>query len=112
MHENGAIFGNVNDVMFKYRILDDSLSKVNGVELAKDTQNMLNDFLKKNKNELIKILENLPKQLNNEEKALVVRLVFKLFIKTFNIRTLRYLKTINKKIIICSIFIRNSEYLK
>jgi len=103
MYDNNAKFGNVDDVLFKYRVLDNSLSKVNSDSLAKDTRNMLNEFFNKNKNELIEKLENLPQQLNDEEKSLVVRVVFKLFVKTFNLSVLKYLKTINKKIIICSI---------
>ena len=103
MYEKGAIFGNVNDILFRYRILDNSLSKVNSIGLAKDTKNMLNDFLKNNKNNLIKILENLPKQSNDEEKALIVRIIFKLFIRTFNFSILKYMKTIDKKIVICSV---------
>lgn len=103
MYKNGANFGNVNDILFKYRVLDNSLSKVNSLGLAKDTKNMLNHFFKNNKKDLIVIIENLPQQLNNEEKALVVRTIFKLFIKTFNFSVFKYVKTINKKIIVCSI---------
>jgi len=103
MYEKDAKFGNVNDILFRYRILDNSLSKVNSIGLAKDTKKMLNDFLKNNKNNLIKILENLPKQSNDEEKALIVRIIFKLFIRTFNFSILKYMKTIDKKIVICSV---------
>lgn len=103
MYKKGAKFGNVNDILFKYRLLDNSLSKVNSVGLAKDTKNMLNDFLQYNKSDLIKIFENLSQQLNDEEKSLIVRFVFKLVIKTLNFSALKYLKQINNKIVVCSI---------
>ena len=103
MYEKGAKFGNVNDILFRYRILDNSLSKVNSIGLVKDTKKMLDNFFKNNKSKLIETLENLPKQLNDEEKALVVRTGFKLLIKNFNFSVLKYIKSINKKTVICSV---------
>jgi glycosyltransferase involved in cell wall biosynthesis len=103
MYEKGVKFGNVNDILFRYRIINNSLSKLNNKGILKDTKNMLNDFFAKNKINLIKTLENLPQNLNNEEKDLIVRTVFKLIIKDFNLKSLKYIRTINKKIIICTI---------
>jgi len=103
MYEKGAKFGNVNEIILKYRILEESLSRITNVELAKDTKNMLNIFYKNNKTELMKVIQNLPEKLNDEEKSLLVRFVFKLVFKTFSMSSLKYLKRIPKKIIICSI---------
>lgn len=103
MYEKGAKFGNVNDILFRYRILDNSLSKVNSIGLAKDTKNMSDNFFKNNKNELIKVLKSLPENLNDEENGLIVRVIFKLLIKSLNFSVLKYLKNINKKIVTCTI---------
>ena len=84
MMEKGAIFGNVNSILFKYRIIKTSLSKTNKVFLYKDTINMLNSFYKSNKTKIVKILDPPPKRLNDEEKSIVVRTVYNLFIHTFN----------------------------
>lgn len=103
MYEKGAKFGNVNEILFKYRILKNSLSKVNNTAIVKDTQNMLNKFLEQNKKDILGMIENLPKNLNNEEKSLLVRVIYKLLIKKFYFSTLKYLKKIDKKIIVCSV---------
>ena len=103
MYEKDAKFGNVNDILFRYRIVNNSLSKINNKGIIKDTKSMLNIFLSNNRSDLINILENLPQNLNNEEKSLVVRTVYKLFIKNFNFKSLKYIKDINKKILICTI---------
>jgi len=103
MYEKGALFGNLNEILFKYRILNNSLSKVNSISLAKDTKSMLNNFLECNKNKLIRILNNLPKDLNTEENALIVRTIYKLCTKKLSFTELKYLKCIDKKTIICTI---------
>ncbi|WP_152184252.1 glycosyltransferase family 2 protein [Sulfurimonas indica] len=103
MYEHGAKFGNVNDILLRYRILDNSLSKVNSVGLARDTKKMLNTFLKKNKDKLFNILENLPQGLNSEEKALVVRTVYKLLVKNCNLSSIRFLKLIDNKTVVCTV---------
>ncbi|MBT5492612.1 glycosyltransferase [bacterium] len=102
MYEKGAKFGNVNDILFKYRVLDNSLSKVNRVALAKDTREMLNNYLRNNKKNLVNLLETLPEKLNSEEESLIVRLVYKLFVKSFNYTILKYIKKFDKKIIVCT----------
>ena len=109
MFKEGAVFGNVNDVLFKYRVIAQSLSKINNVDIKKETKLMLNEFTNNNKTELMRIIHNLPKNLNAEENELVVRTVFNIFIKTFNFKVLKYLKKISKKTIVCTIL---SELVK
>jgi len=103
MYEKGAIFGNVNDIIFKYRVLESSLSRVNNNGIVKDTKAMLSNFLINNKNALINIVDKIPKQLNDEELSLLVRTNFKLFRKTLSFKYLKNLKSINKKILVCTI---------
>ena len=106
LFKESAVFGNIDDVILKYRVINSSLSKVNSISLSKDTKNLLKVFFIKNKDNLVNILNTLPQNLqnlNDEEKALVVRFVFKLFMHTFDFRVFKYLKNINKKIIICTV---------
>ncbi len=103
MYEKGAKFGNVNDVLFKYRVLETSLSKIKHKGIIKDTKKMVDIFFNNHKAGLVTYLETLSDKLNDEEKSLIVRLVFKLLVKNFNVSSLKYLKNINKKIIVCSI---------
>ena len=81
MFKEGAVFGNVNDVLFKYRVIAQSLSKINNVDIKKETKLMLNEFTNNNKTELMRIIHNLPKNLNAEENELVVRTVLIFLLK-------------------------------
>lgn len=103
MYQKGAKFGNVNEILFYYRVLNTSLSKLNNKGILKDTKKMTDKFFKQNKKELITAMKSFSRVLNDEEKSLLVRFVFRLFLKTFNFSSLKYIKHINKKIIICSI---------
>lgn len=103
MYEKDARFGNVNDIIFRYRILDSSLSRVNNSGIIKDTKNMLNNFLINNKNDLINILDKIPKKLNDEELSLIVRSNFKLFKNTLNFKYFKNIKKIKKKIVVCTV---------
>jgi glycosyltransferase involved in cell wall biosynthesis len=103
MYEQGAKFGNVNEVLFKYRVVENSLSKVNCRALADETKKIFSSFLNNNKKELFRIVKNLPIQLNSEEKGLVVRYIYKMLFKTFNISLIKYLKPISKKIVVYNI---------
>lgn len=103
MYEKGAKFGNVNDILFKYRILEDSLSKINLEGLLKDSISMKKEFIENNKDDIYKHLNCLPSTLNEEEQALIVRIVFQLFLKEINLKGIKYLKSIENKIIICTI---------
>jgi glycosyltransferase involved in cell wall biosynthesis len=103
MIKMGAKFSNVNSILFKYRIINDSLSKVNKIGLAKDTKKMQHKFFENNKNILVNILENIPQNLNDEEKSIVVRTVFNLFIHYFNIKLFKHIMNINIKIVVRTI---------
>lgn len=100
MFENNAKFGNVDDVIFHYRVLEDSLSRVNRSELKEDTKQMMKSFLKKYKDRLLRVVENLPNNLNDEEKSLLVRFVWRYFKHSIDFKVFKLLKDINKKIVV------------
>lgn len=52
MHTEGAKFGNVDDVLFRYRIHSTSLSNKNRANLIKDTRKMTRDYYLNNKIDL------------------------------------------------------------
>ncbi|MDC0236199.1 glycosyltransferase [Candidatus Pelagibacter sp.] len=99
MYNKGAKFGNVDDILHKYRDLKNSLSKIKNKEVIKDTKKLVNEFFEKEKKNLEKILEIKKIALNTEEQILLVKLVFKNFFKTLNFNFLKHLKNINIKAI-------------
>ena len=103
MHGHGAIFGNVDDIVLKYRILEDSLSRVNKKALAKDTKDIFGFFYKKNYLKSVNLINKLPILLNSEESSLIVRFLYVSLIKNMNILNLRHLKRVKSKIIIYSV---------
>jgi len=105
MYIKGAKFGNVNDILFKYRDIKNSLSKVNNKGILTETKNMLNQFSERYKKEIFNLLKDIAIQdLNHEEKSIYVRVIFKFFIKKFKLRqAFKYLSKIEQKIVICTI---------
>lgn len=103
MYELGAKFGNVDDLIFKYRVVANSLSKIKRNKLKKETKQLLKRYLRKHKNFLIKIIENTPNFLNDHERSLIVRFCYKYFFSYFDFRVLKFLSLIEKKIIIMTI---------
>jgi glycosyltransferase involved in cell wall biosynthesis len=103
MHEKGARFGNVNAILFQYRVLEGSLSKANRVKLADDTRQMIHAFFMANRGELKRILERLPDNMNAEEQSLVVRTAYKMLKKTLDFSAIKYFKKFGKKITICTL---------
>lgn len=105
MYEQNAVFGNVNDILFKYRVLDTSLSSSNNIAILSETKYMLNSFLDKYEKALENILNNsILLSLNTEEKSLLVRLIYKIYISKFHFfKAYKSLKGMDKKIVLCTI---------
>lgn len=99
MFSLGGRFGNVDDLIFKYRVLTHSLSRRNRHQLKKDTKNIQTNFVKTYTLELLHILNHLPKKMNIHEQSLVVRFCFRYFIINFDFKVLKYFRRIDKKII-------------
>lgn len=104
MYEKGARFGSVNEVLFKYRIIENSLSKRLNKGILKDSKKMRKIFLDKNRSKLISIALKMDvSKFNSIEKENFIRLILNLGIKSYNMRFLKKFKEIDKKIIACSI---------
>ena len=103
MHEKGAKFGNVAELILKYRILENSLSKVNDKKIRQETASILGEFYLNNKKELEKILNKNFEYLNGEEESLLVRAVYRIYLKKFKLNKLKLLKKFDKKTVVCTL---------
>ena len=102
MHSCGARFGNVDSVVLKYRILGDSLSRVNNTLILKETKAMLRQFYKDNYQQIALIIKSLPSVLNTEEKSLLVRYIYRR-VKRLDFSDVALMKKIDKKVVFNSI---------
>ena len=100
LHEKGAKFSNVNEIIFKYRIVKNSLSKINNLKIKQETKAMTKLFCKNNKNYIVEILDKKMHNLNSEEESLFVRAYYKLFLKKANFFKFKKLKKFSKKVIL------------
>jgi len=109
MHKCGAKFGNVNNVILKYRMLDNSLSRVNNSLVLQDSKSIFKQFRKDNCNIVSRIVKDSSLQtLNAEEKSLLVRYIYN-DMKRLNFSNFKLIKQIDIKIILNSVL---SEMLR
>jgi hypothetical protein len=102
MHKCGAVFGNIDKVILKYRVLNDSLSRVNNSLVLKETKVILKQFKRDNYQRISLIIKNLPQSLNAEEKSLMVRFIYHR-IKRLDFSHISFMKQIDRKVIFNSI---------
>lgn len=103
MHKCGARFGNTNNVILKYRILKNSLSRVNNALVVQEAKSILKQFRKDNLQIVSCILkDSSPQTLNTEEKSLLVRYIYN-DMKRLNFSNFKLIKQIDNKIILNSI---------
>lgn len=100
LHEKGAKFSNVNEIIFKYRIVKNSLSKINNLKIKQETKAMTKLFCKNNKKYILEILDKKMHNLNSEEESLFVRAYYKLYLKKANFFKFKKLKKFSKKVIL------------
>jgi glycosyltransferase involved in cell wall biosynthesis len=104
MYNAGAKFANLNEIVFKYRIIENSLSKINRLMILKETKEMQKEFLKEYEEKFMNIIKTVKiDKLNVEEQDILVRAIIRIVLKNFNFSLFKYLKSISKKIVICSI---------
>lgn len=77
MYTRGALFGNIDDVLFKYRILSNSLSRKNHKLILKQKKYLNNIIFTSCNHKIFNILKVLPLKLNYEEKSLIIRFLFR-----------------------------------
>ena len=101
MHKHGAKFGNVDNIVLLYRVVQDSLFRKNKSLIIKESNNMFSQFYLDNLDRVALIINNLPSYLNSEEQSLVARYVYHCF-KRLDFSHLILLKKIRLKIILRS----------
>lgn len=79
MYQNGAKFGNLHNVVLKYRVLDTSLSRINHKKIKQESEEQFNDFLNKNKTKFELAFKTLLKQktISNEMQKNMMRSVLR-----------------------------------
>jgi len=103
--EKKAVFGNVNEFLFKYREYEQSLSHVNGIGISNDKRRIAKSFILKNKDQLISNLksEN-PNLFPKGEREIIVLILFVLLRYNFSFSHIKLLKKISKRAVVCGFF--------
>lgn len=101
MFSAGAKFGNVDDIVIRYRVLDNSLSTVHATGSRRDTRRVLKKFRREHQQYLSEVIKRTDiKLLSEGEKSLVARYLISKAITGFSIVGLYKLKDISLKNII------------
>lgn len=111
--EGKAIFGNVDEFLFKYREYEQSLSHINGVKISSDKRQIAKSFILKNKETLINNLDN--ENVNifpKGEREIIVLILFILLRYDFSFSYIRKLKNISKRAVVCGFlrFLKDRYY--
>jgi len=93
----GGKLGNVDDVILKYRILKDSLSRYNNKNILRDSNILFKNYIKKNKKKLTELLNMNFKNLNNEEESIIIRNVFRIYFLKFKFNKYHLIRSFSKK---------------
>lgn len=99
-YNKGAKFGNVDSILFKYRVLQDSLSKKKRNLILRESSEIFNFYFKIHKKTLIAALNNTIDTMRAYERVWVLSLCMKLLFKSANMSILTYLKRFPKKMIL------------
>ena len=95
----GAKYGNINEALLNYRVLEYSASRNNSAML-KDSRVLSDSFFKINYKECREIFINLIKNGSSFEKNICVKFLIKSFLKKGKIFDIKYLRYVEFKIII------------
>lgn len=97
MYNAGAIFGNIDKIKLKYRILETSLSRQNAKPLMKESLLLYNSFFERNLDKISNILSKTFELKNDVEEYYFARMVVRYILITGEFRKLRKLFAINFK---------------
>ena len=104
MFSAGAKFGNVDDVVVRYRVLKDSLSIVHAAGSRRDTRRVLKIFRIEHQKYLSEVIKHVDMGLLSEsEKSLVVRYLINRAITKFDLFGLYRLKDIALRIVVITL---------
>jgi glycosyltransferase involved in cell wall biosynthesis len=102
----GARFGNVDSVVIKYRVLNNSLSKINFSKLQKDGRAITSMFWLERQQYFLNTIKNLDiPSLSKVEKLTVVNFLIKRFIIKLDFLGLYRLNQVGLKLTITAIFL-------
>ncbi|EOY5379426.1 glycosyltransferase family 2 protein [Cronobacter dublinensis] len=100
LHEKGAMFGNVDSILFSYRVLQNSLSRNKRKQILKESSALFNIYFKRHKKSLMAILETAAATMRAYERIWVLSLCMKLLLRTGNLSILQYIKKFPQKMIL------------
>ena len=103
MYLANAVFGNVNEILLKYRITTSSLFNSNKNKIKNESSKLAHKLFIYKKRELIKAVANVAYDLNYEEQVMLVKILLKLIFKYQNIFMIRHLKKVSFKIVLFTI---------
>jgi len=104
MFSAGAKFGNVDDVVVKYRVLNESLSTVHAAGSRRDTRRVLKTFRIEHQQYVSSMIKNLDIDLLSEkEKSLVARYLLNRAITRFDLFGLYRLKDITLRSVVITL---------
>jgi len=105
MFSAGAKFGNVDDVVVRYRVLNDSLSTVHAAGSRRDTRRVLKIFRIEHQQYVSSMIKHLDINLLSErEKSLVARYLLNRAITRFDLFGLYRLKDIALRSVVITLF--------
>lgn len=107
MYRNGARFNNVDQVLFRYRDFNMSLSKRNKKKLTSDVKRMQFFFIKEELDFLIEdvsLLVNDIEKLSYREIELLSDTIFLIIFKKFNLKLVKYIPLIPARFKVISFF--------
>ena len=93
----GGKLGNVDNVILKYRILKDSLSRSNNSNILRDSNILFNNYTNQTKKRLIELLHMNFNNLNYEEESIIIRNVFRIYFLKLKFNKYHLIRSFSKK---------------
>lgn len=112
MFNSGAKFGNVDDILFRYRILPNSLSRVRQKKILIDSAKLYSLYIQKNKSAIKQALNNIHTTLNKYEQEWVCSAYISLLLRFKYLSFLWNIKKFPKKIVINSFLSEINKFFK
>jgi glycosyltransferase involved in cell wall biosynthesis len=104
MFSAGAKFGNIDDIVIQYRVLNNSLSAKSTAGSRRDVRGLVRMFRAEHQQYLSDVIKHIDiNLLSEEEKSLAARYLINKFMTKFDIFGLRRLKNISLKNIVITI---------
>ena len=105
MFNKGAKFGNVDEFIIQYRVLKNSLSRINNIFIKNETKILLDTFSKNNIQKASSIFNKIDftKTFNSEEESIITRIFFRALLKNFKYIGIKKIKNFSKRNVLNSL---------